>query len=126
MFGTNLPRLLRRAVATLLVAAPTALFAQLNPTNAPKFPTASILESPGRDVSISLLTMGNGEQIWELFGHTAIRIHNNVTGQDSVFNWGVFDSRQPNFILHFLQGLNWYQMGGQTIAEVLAFYRYFN
>jgi hypothetical protein len=126
MFGTNLPRLLRRAVATLLVAAPTALFAQRNPTNAPRFPTASILESPGKDVSVSLLTMGNGDLVWELFGHTAIRIHNNVTGQDSVFNWGVFDSRQPNFILHFLQGLNWYQMGGQTIADVLAFYRYFN
>lgn len=126
MFGTNLSRLLRRAVATLFVAAPIALPAQLNPTNAPRFPTASILESPGKDVSVSLLTMGNGEQIWELFGHTAIRIHNNVTGQDSVFNWGVFDSRQPNFILHFLQGLNWYQMGGQTIDDLLAFYKYFN
>ena len=126
MFGTTLPRFFRLAIATLFTAAPVALGAQLNPTNPPRFPTASILESSGKDVSISLLTMGNGEQIWELFGHTAIRIHNNVTGQDSVFNWGVFDSTQPNFILHFLQGLNWYQMGGQTIAEVLAFYRYFN
>lgn len=126
MFGTNPSRVLRCAGAALLLAAPVTLFAQLNPTNPPRFPTPNILASAGKDVSISLLTMGNGEQIWELFGHTAIRIHNNATGQDSVFNWGVFDSNQPNFILHFLQGLNWYQMGGQTIADVLNFYRYYN
>jgi len=126
MFGTNLPRFLRRAAATLLVAAPMGLAAQLSPTNSPKFPTASILESPGKDVSISLLTMGTGDQIWELFGHTAIRIHNNVTGQDSVFNWGAFDMSQPNFILHFLKGLNLYVMDGQTIQEVMAHYRYYN
>ncbi len=70
--------------------------------------------------------MGNGDQIWELFGHTAIRIHNNVTGQDSVFNWGAFDMTQPNFILHFLKGLNLYVMDGQTIQDVLAHYRYDN
>src|SRR4051812_1098326 len=120
MSGSNLRRLLRRGVATALLAMPAALSAQRSPTNSPTFPTASILASPGKDVSISLLTMGNGEEIWELFGHTAIRIHNNVTGQDSVFNWGVFDSQQPNFILHFLQGLNYYQMGGQTMADLLA------
>jgi len=126
MLGTNPLRPLRRGVAALLFTIPAALSAQLNPVNAPRFPTPSILESPGKDVSVSLLTMGNGEAIWELFGHTAIRLHNNVTGQDSVFNWGVFDSRQPHFILHFLQGLNYYQMGGQTMADLLAFYRYFN
>jgi len=126
MSGPNLQRFLRRVVALLAIATPAALSAQLNPTNPPTFPRPSILESPGKDVSISLLTMGNGEAVWELFGHTAIRIHNNVTGQDSVFNWGVFDSTKPHFILHFLQGLNYYQMGGQTMADLLAFYRYFN
>jgi hypothetical protein len=126
MFATNFWRLLRCGVATLVVAMPSALSAQRIPTTSPVFPTASILASPGKDVSISLLTMGNGEQVWEMFGHTAIRIHNNATGQDSVFNWGVFDSSKPNFILHFLQGLNYYQMGGQTMADLLAFYRYFN
>ena len=126
MFGTNLWRFLRRGIATACLAMPSALSAQRIPTTSPTFPTADILASPGRDVSVSLLTMGNGDQIWELFGHTAIRIHNNVTGQDSVFNWGVFDMRQPNFVLHFLKGLNIYQMAGDPISHVLDFYRYYN
>jgi len=126
MFGTSHFRILRRVAAALLIAAPAALSGQLNPANPPRFPTRNILASPGKDVSISLLTMGNGDQIWELFGHSAIRIHNNVTGQDSVFNWGAFDMTQPNFILHFLKGLNLYVMDGQPIQDVLAHYRYYN
>lgn len=89
-------------------------------------PRLNALEQSGQNVTVSLLTMGNGEQVWELFGHTAILIHDNATGRDTVFNWGVFDSRQPNFILHFLQGLMLYQMGGATLDELLYQYRYFN
>src|SRR5947209_4680430 len=120
-----------RAVAALFFAGALAgsLGAQRIPVARPTFPldtTPSILASKGRDVTISLLTMGNGEEVWELFGHTAIWIHNNATGQDSVFNWGVFDSRQPHFILHFLQGLMLYQMGGDRMDRMLLAYRYFN
>ena len=50
--------------------------------------------------------MGNGNEIWELFGHDALLIHDNVSGRDTVFNWGVFDFRQPNFIAHFLMASN--------------------
>lgn len=49
------------------------------------------LHQAGRNVTISLLTMGNGTQVWELFGHNAIQIHDLVTNRDTVFNWGVFD-----------------------------------
>jgi hypothetical protein len=89
-------------------------------------PQIDPLHQAGRNVTVSLLTMGNGEQVWELFGHTAIWIHDNTTGRDTVFNWGVFDSHQPNFILHFLQGLMLYQMGGETMDQLLYQYRYFN
>ena len=44
------------------------------------------LHQTGRNVTVSLLTMGNGDQVWELFGHTAIWIHDNVSNRDSVFN----------------------------------------
>ncbi|MEO7085415.1 MAG: DUF4105 domain-containing protein [Gemmatimonadaceae bacterium] len=84
------------------------------------------LHAPGKDVTISLLTAGNGEEIWEMFGHSAIWIHDNVTARDTVFNWGVFDSTKPNFILHFLKGLMLYQMGGNTIDQLINGYRYMN
>ena len=128
-------RLIAQSALTLLAA--TSLAAQrpipalpvpdsLHRSTAPAlFPTDPLHEA-GRNVTVSLVTMGNGGEVWELFGHSAIWIHDNVTGRDTVFNWGVFDSRQPHFILHFLQGLMLYQMGGDTMDQLLYAYRYLN
>ena len=82
------------------------------------------LHQAGDKVTITLLTMGNGEEIWEKFGHTAIWIHDNTTGRDTVFNWGVFDMHRPYFIPHFLQGLMLYEMGGDSLERLLMVYRY--
>ncbi len=82
--------------------------------------------APGRDLTVNLLTMGNGTEVWENFGHSAIWLHDNATGRDTVFNWGVFNMRAPNFILHFLQGLMVYSMGGDRLDQVLFAYRYWN
>ncbi len=112
--------------ATLPIFAAATLRAQVP---VPRTPTAAYvdpLHASGKDVTISLLTMGNGDQIFELFGHAAIWIHDNTTARDTVFNWGVFDLRKPNFILHFLKGLMVYQMGGETLDEVLYDYRVWN
>lgn len=118
--------LFRGALALLFA---TTLRAQAMPRVAAVAPVAAAvdpLHQTGRNVTVSLLTMGNGDEVWELFGHTAIWIHDNVSNRDTVFNWGVFDSHQPYFILHFLQGLMLYQMGGQTMDDLLYQYRYFN
>lgn len=116
-----LPFLLAAVVVAAAVAAPAA--AQV-PNGIPTVP--DMLHVPGKDVTVSLLTMGDGAQVWEMFGHSAIRIRNDVDGRDTVFNWGEFDMRAPHFILHFLQGLNWYQMGGQTMSSLVYAYRYWN
>ena len=86
----------------------------------------SPLYEPGGKVTISLLTMGNGSEIWEQFGHSAIEIRDMTTGRDTVFNWGAFDMSQPHFIPHFLEGLNLYEMAGQTMDQLLYSYRYWN
>jgi uncharacterized protein DUF4105 len=119
------------SLAALLASPPRAARAQATVPGAAGAPAVGalavdMLHVPGRDVTVSLLTMGNGEAVWEMFGHTAIRIHDNPSGRDTVFNWGEFDMRAPHFILHFLQGLNWYQMGGQTMDSLLRAYRYWN
>lgn len=84
------------------------------------------MHAPGSELTVRLLTMGNGKDIYALFGHSAIWVHDNVTARDTVFNWGEFDLRQPNFILHFLQGLNLYTIGGQRIDDLLYAYRFWN
>jgi len=89
-------------------------------------PDRDPLHAPGNQVTVSLLTMGNGAEIWELFGHAAIWIHDERTGRDTVFNWGVFSFHQEHFIPHFLQGRMLYSMGGDSMENVLAAYRYWN
>jgi hypothetical protein len=117
-------RALSRSSLALFTAV--TLPAQIAPRNAPSPMAPDPLHQAGRNVTVSLLTMGNGDQVWEMFGHTAIWLHDNVTGRDTVFNWGVFDSHQPHFIPHFLKGLMLYQMGSSSLDELLYQYRYMN
>ncbi len=124
-------RALWRSVALLVVVA-AALSAQTRtpPPDraAPSAADSSIdpLHQRGENVTISLLTMSTGERIWELFGHDAIWIHDNVTGRDTVFNWGVFSFQQQNFIVRFLQGRMLYAMGSDSLPWILIAYRYLN
>jgi hypothetical protein len=115
-------RALSRGVLALGFA--TSVLAQQPPV--PLLGAPDVLHSPGKDVTISLLTMGNGEQVWELFGHDALLIHDNVSGRDTVFNWGVFNFRQTNFIPRFLKGEMLYAMGGDSLGLVMLAYRYWN
>ena len=80
----------------------------------------------GADLTIYLMTMGNGVRIWERFGHNAIRIVDATRGTDSVYNWGTFDFAQPHFLRRFLTGNTLYWMQGDDMAETVAVYRYTN
>lgn len=52
----------------------------------------------------SLLTALPGDDVYELEGHTALRIHDPEQGVDVVVNWGVFDFNAPNFVGRFVAG----------------------
>src|SRR5262245_1818570 len=122
--------LARGALALLTVVAPSALAAQTPAASTTRLPVADGAPDPlhqsGKYLSIYLLTMGNGEQVWELFGHNGIWVHDNVTQRDTVLNWGVFDFRAPHFILHFLQGRMWYAMGADSLRQIFFAYQYLN
>ena len=62
-------------------------------------------------VRISLLTCEPGDEIYALFGHTAIRYENYTRKQDFVFNYGMFSFNTPNFVMRFLMGKTDYQLG---------------
>jgi hypothetical protein len=56
---------------------------------------------------ISLLTCGVGEEVYEIFGHTAVRvIDSNIAGPlgDLVYNYGMFNGFDENFEMKFMQG----------------------
>lgn len=60
---------------------------------------------------VSLLTCSPGPEIYELFGHTALRIQDFARGADWVFNYGIFDFDVPHFVWRFVKGETDYQLG---------------
>ena len=81
---------------------------------------------PGSDLTIYLVTMGNGTRIWERFGHNAIRIVDATNRTDSVYNWGTFDFAQPHFLRRFMTGNTLYWMQGDDMPRTLEVYQYTN
>lgn len=62
-------------------------------------------------IEISLLTCGPRQQVYSLYGHTAIRFQDKQTGRDIAINYGVFSFDKPFFVLRFVFGLTDYEMG---------------
>lgn len=58
------------------------------------------------NITISLITCSPGKHIYELEGHTALRIKS--TNTDIIVNWGVFDFSSPNFVYRFIKGDTYY------------------
>lgn len=85
---------LLRHILTLLVALAGCLYACPQPSQAPD------------SLRVSLLTCSPGAEIFELYGHEALRIKGNLAGKpvDEVYNYGVFDYAAPNFIYRFVKG----------------------
>lgn len=63
----------------------------------------SFAQADSSHLRVSLLTCGIGDEIWETFGHTAIRITDSAHGTDNVYNYGTF-SFGPDFELQFMRG----------------------
>ena len=60
---------------------------------------------PGDSTQISLLTvLPWSNQVYTIYGHTAIRVCCPSEKLDLVFNYGTFDSSKPNFTYHFVRG----------------------
>ena len=53
---------------------------------------------------ISLLTATPGEELYEAWGHSALRITDSVRNSDMVYNYGTFNFDTPNFYLKFIRG----------------------
>jgi hypothetical protein len=53
---------------------------------------------------ISLLTCSSGNELYSIFGHSAIRVSDPMRNLDIVFNYGTFDFFDPNFYPNFVRG----------------------
>jgi len=72
---------------------------------------------------ISIVTAGPGEALYEKFGHAAIRIKDPVLNLDLIYNYGVFDFNQPNFLLNFADGKMYYVLARYDFKYFISSYR---
>ncbi len=116
---TRMPRVLSTAAAAIALAlAPLPSGAQ----GTVGLITGRITARPDSLV-VSLITVGPGGQLFDRFGHSAIRVQNAATGLDSAWNWGMYDFNAPNFITRFLTGDTQYWMAGYPTEWIFASYR---
>ncbi|MDE0560456.1 DUF4105 domain-containing protein [Algoriphagus sp. NF] len=71
---------------------------------------------------ISLLTCDPGDELYMAFGHSAIRVLDNIKGTDYVFNYGTFNFNTPNFYGKFAGGRLDYMLSVSTYADFVATY----
>ena len=104
----------------LLAGVSTPVFAQESTID-------SISADPMDSVEISLLTCQPHDEVYSLYGHTAIRFHDMRKGTaiDAAFNYGVFDFKKPFFALRFVFGLTDYELGAYPYNLFLGEYRHF-
>lgn len=73
---------------------------------------------------ISLMTCAPWSgAVYALYGHTAVWVKDDSTHTDVVFNYGFFDSSQPNFIYHFVRGETDYVLGVTSFEDFISEYR---
>lgn len=72
-------------------------------------------------IRVSVLTARAGADIYQLEGHTALRIQDPVRG-DYVVNWGLFDFNSPNFVYRFVKGETDYMAGAAPTEYFLRMY----
>jgi len=73
---------------------------------------------------ISLLSCDPGNDLYALFGHSAIRISDPVSGLDEVYNYGTFDFSDPDFLSKFLRGKLMYWLNKEQTVRFIRTYDY--
>ena len=81
-------------------------------------------EELSKNVRVSVLTCGTGNEVYALFGHTAIRITDQATNLDIVYNYGAFDFATPNFVGKFAKGDLQYFATSEAFSDFVLQYQY--
>ncbi len=105
----------RSRVALLLLLWPSLLGAQVG--------------SPGQateaddELTVSLVTIGQGDLVWERFGHNALLFQNRAAGAEIAYHWGIFNFFSEDFIPRLIRGTMLYSMGPSDFRSSLENYR---
>ncbi|PDS24909.1 lipoprotein N-acyltransferase Lnb domain-containing protein [Flavobacterium branchiophilum] len=74
------------------------------------------------DAKVSVLTCGSGNELYSIYGHTAIRFLDPQNQLDIVFNYGYFDFNTDHFYLKFVKGDLKYFVASNTYQDFISEY----
>ena len=72
---------------------------------------------------ISIVTVDAGDDLYEAFGHSALRIKDPVLNLDLIYNYGIFDFNAPNFYSNFTKGKLEYSLARYDFKYFLGGYQ---
>lgn len=76
------------------------------------------------EAQISILTAApSDDEVYTLYGHTAIRVKDPANKLDVVFNYGIFDFSKPNFVYRFTKGETDYKLAAYNFSHYIIEYQ---
>ena len=76
------------------------------------------------EAQISILTAApSNDEVYTLYGHTAIRVIDTLHKLDVVFNYGIFDFSKPNFVYRFTKGETDYKLAAYNFSHYIIEYQ---
>jgi hypothetical protein len=129
--GTSGPRRRTRRVyvaflsVLAIIAVPVLPFNRASALEPIESPDQYSLPADMDGVHFYLITVDVGNKVWDNFGHTALRVIDENTNTDVVFNWGVFriNGGPVSFSYNFFKGIMNYELGTQSPSQEFAMYR---
>ena len=80
------------------------------------------LPALSNDAVFSLITCTPGHDLYNQFGHSAIRLRDSNLGLDFVYNYGTFNFDTPNFVLKFIERKLMYTLSKSYFKSFLNVY----
>ena len=72
---------------------------------------------------ISLITCTPGEELYSIFGHSALRVVDSVSLTDLVYNYGTFNFDDEGFYLKFIRGKLLYYISLENFSDFAYMYK---
>ena len=72
---------------------------------------SALVRDTNDSIRVSLVTCSPGTEVYEVYGHTALRIEIPSQGVDVAVNYGLFVFDAPNFVWKFIKGDTDYLVG---------------
>lgn len=86
-------------------------------------PSLNAMQPLSDQSKVYLLTCSPGQELYAIFGHSAIRVQDEANGIDLVFNYGTFDFMTPNFYMKFMNGRLDYMLSVSRFGSFVSHYK---